>query len=783
MLLTKLLGYQEDGVKRLEAWNGRGLLGDSPGLGKTIQALAYLDRNSHALPAVVVSPAHLKIGWQRQARQHVGMDMAVLSSTSPDWGKVRNHKAVIINYEILTAWQWILQEYKPQTLIVDECFPYEAKVQTDLGLLPIGEIVNKRLPVHVASWDSSTNGIVFSPISHYVNKPRQTRIVTVFHEAGQLTCTEEHQVWTANRGYVKAAELSNADHLRVLRGEIHHQNQQNKREEAEVLFKKLCLQSHHQNERSQTLTRSDSKNGCCQEEMVRNGSGVVTQIAIIKTDDGKQPRLKTRSDNKNDNHEAGQRHPSYLERGERGQRKTDTTTKTIKGETGRGMGTGTTNQDPKEKGQRLSDFLQGRSREYFTHDSHRDRRKGTPYQEKEIAGYQEGGVTCLSRVVCVEIHERPNNDQSHGDNQNDQTVYCLTVEPNHNFFVEGVMVHNCQYVSNHEADRTLSVRELARGVPHFIAISGTPITNRPIEFWSVLNMIDPEAWPSRHRFGHHFCAPRRNPFSGGWDFKGCTNAKELHALLTDPVKGCMIRRLKEDVLKDLPPKIVSTVPLKLRPAEIKEYRLAQTDLRSWLRANFAGRPDGKARAQALEKVNVLRQLTARLKLPHVIKWVETFLESGEKLILFGNHRAFVRECHEAFAKKSVMVYGGVSSGQKQEAFDRFNNSKDCRLFVGNNAASTGWSAFACSNVAHGEFPWQPAEVLQRTDRAHGIGRGQVGIPTSSWMLCADETIDLKMVDTLAQKESVLGQVLDGEDWFERTDGVFEAVCRQLMEAR
>ncbi len=87
-LRTKLYGYQKQGIKGLEKFNGRALLADEMGLGKTIQAIVWAWR-AQAFPAIVVCPASLKINWQREIRQHLGLDAEVLNGrTPPDNGQL-----------------------------------------------------------------------------------------------------------------------------------------------------------------------------------------------------------------------------------------------------------------------------------------------------------------------------------------------------------------------------------------------------------------------------------------------------------------------------------------------------------------------------------------------------------------------------------------------------------------------------------------------------------------------------------------------------------------------
>lgn len=128
---------------------------------------------------------------------------------------------------------------------------------------------------------------------------------------------------------------------------------------------------------------------------------------------------------------------------------------------------------------------------------------------------------------------------------------------------------------------------------------------------------------------------RRSRYSGEWEFKGATRTEELHKILVDTV---MIRRLKEDVLKDLPPKSRHVVPIQLNAADRKTYREAKEDVVAWLYKNYSREVAERAsRTEAMQRVNILKQLTAKLKLPYVIEWTKQFLESDEKLMMFGWH--------------------------------------------------------------------------------------------------------------------------------------------------
>jgi SWI/SNF-related matrix-associated actin-dependent regulator 1 of chromatin subfamily A len=121
--LTKLYKFQGEGVEAIDRLGGLCLLGDEPGLGKSIQTLTWLAENRSALPAVVVCPASVKYHWQREAATHVGMRAEVLSTTRPPRpGLMRPYADLwVINYDILEPWLPYLLALKPRTLVMDEC--------------------------------------------------------------------------------------------------------------------------------------------------------------------------------------------------------------------------------------------------------------------------------------------------------------------------------------------------------------------------------------------------------------------------------------------------------------------------------------------------------------------------------------------------------------------------------------------------------------------------------------------------------------------------------------
>src|SRR5690606_31128859 len=163
---------------------------------------------------------------------------------------------------------------------------------------------------------------------------------------------------------------------------------------------------------------------------------------------------------------------------------------------------------------------------------------------------------------------------------------------------------------------------------HVIALTGTPIVNRPIEGFNIFQILDRNLFPNFWTYVHRYCDARHNGW--GWDFSGATNKEELNQILTSTI---MIRRRKADVLKDLPEKLYSFVPMELDNE--KEYRTAEAEFIEYLR-NVKGKEAAEKakKAEHLVKIEELKQLAVKGKMKQAISWIKDFIEDGNKLVVF-----------------------------------------------------------------------------------------------------------------------------------------------------
>ena len=316
-----------------------------------------------------------------------------------------------------------------------------------------------------------------------------------------------------------------------------------------------------------------------------------------------------------------------------------------------------------------------------------------------------------------------------------------------------IIMDEAHHLKSKDSSKTTAVLAVAKRIPQRIALSGTPIVNRPIEVFNALQLVAPHIFPNKQAFAHRYCDAKHDGF--GWNFNGHSNEEELHRKL----QSVMIRRLKSEVLPQLPAKSRSIVPLEI--TNRTQYNKAEKDVLKWLKENRGDAVAAKASgAAALVKMEVLKRLTLEGKLKSVVSWIDDFLEQSEdKLLVFTTHKSAIAELYEKYKKISVRIEGSVSAINRQKNQDAFQNDPKIRLLLGNiQAAGVGLTLTAAPAVAFVELPWTPGDVDQAEDRVHRIGQER---PVNIYYLVAENTIDQDIAELLDEKRKVIDSIIDG----------------------
>lgn len=319
--------------------------------------------------------------------------------------------------------------------------------------------------------------------------------------------------------------------------------------------------------------------------------------------------------------------------------------------------------------------------------------------------------------------------------------------------VNVIILDESHYIKNPKSQRTKVIKEIAKNIPHKILLTGTPIQNRPVELHPQLSLINPNGWDF-WSFVTQYCGAYKSQY--GWDFSGTTNANELN----EKLKTISIRRTKSQVLAELPAKCRTTIEIKID--NHSEYKKAERNFLAFVEENKGVDAAKRAsKAQELAQIEILKQVAVKGKLAGIHEWIDNFLESGEKLVVFATHHFVIDELMERYKSISVSLTGKDSIEKRQTSVDEFQNNPRKRLFIGNlQAAGVGITLTAASNVAFVELGWTPAVISQAEDRIHRIG--QKNAATINFLL-ARNTIDQKIGEILLRKAENIDAIMDGKE--------------------
>lgn len=313
---------------------------------------------------------------------------------------------------------------------------------------------------------------------------------------------------------------------------------------------------------------------------------------------------------------------------------------------------------------------------------------------------------------------------------------------------------------------TLSLRSR-----RWLMLSGTPLVNRPRELWVLAHHLAPKVFPNKYEFFKRYCSD-----GNFYDkYSGAQNLPELQSKLRTHF---MIRRLKRDVLTELPAKRRQVIEL---PVD-GQKKAVQQELVTWnqhergisslqLRVEIAKASDNPAdykravaalRASlsvAFEELSRIRKETAISKIPVVTELVEEILSEGQKLLLFCHHKEVAESYYNTFKQESVLYHGDTTLSQRDRAAQAFCDDDKVRLFVGTiGAAGVGLNLQkSCSLAGFAELDWTPSAVTQAEDRLHRHGQTR-GVLILHWVL--EGSLDARMAQVLVEKQDIADRTLD-----------------------
>ncbi|OTF71458.1 SWI/SNF subfamily A-like protein [Euroglyphus maynei] len=326
----------------------------------------------------------------------------------------------------------------------------------------------------------------------------------------------------------------------------------------------------------------------------------------------------------------------------------------------------------------------------------------------------------------------------------------LTIETNR--FYRMIIMDESHYIKSDDSKRTNIATQVARSCSRIILLTGTPALSRPIELFPQINLIAPDLFPSRHSFGLRYCKAKQYTFQKNgrpisiWNYKGADNLDELRIILENTI---MIRRLKKDVLNELPTKkreMFSLLMDQMTNEQITELNLYMAMMKKSKKYN--------------DRTTVTFkwfQKSAEIKIPAVTAYLEDILKPRDvKIICFCHHKAMMDGVDIMLRKNLInfiRIDGSTAPKDRQEACDTFQKDSNFRVaLLSLTACATGLNLTAASMVIFTELYWTPGVLAQAEDRAHRIGQSN---NVRVIYLVAKRTIDEMMWPVLSKKLEIL----------------------------
>ncbi|KAK9288210.1 hypothetical protein L1049_016659 [Liquidambar formosana] len=309
-----------------------------------------------------------------------------------------------------------------------------------------------------------------------------------------------------------------------------------------------------------------------------------------------------------------------------------------------------------------------------------------------------------------------------------------------------VIADESHFLKNAQAKRTSASLPIIQKAQYAILLSGTPALSRPIELFKQLEALYPDVYKNVHEYGNRYC-------KGGLFglYQGASNHEELHNLMKATV---MIRRLKKDVLSELPVKRRQQVFLDLAEKDMKQINALFRELEVVKGKIKSSKSKEDAESLKFAEKNLINKIytdSAEAKIPAVLDYLGTVIEAGCKFLIFAHHKPMIDSIHQFLLKKKVgciRIDGSTPAASRQALVTDFQEKDAIK------------AAVLRAQVVFAELSWTPGDMIQAEDRAHRIGQvSSVNI----YYLLANDTVDDIMWDVVQGKLENLGQMLDGHE--------------------
>ncbi|MEO5743645.1 MAG: DEAD/DEAH box helicase, partial [Terracoccus sp.] len=321
----------------------------------------------------------------------------------------------------------------------------------------------------------------------------------------------------------------------------------------------------------------------------------------------------------------------------------------------------------------------------------------------------------------------------------------------------GVVLDEAQFVKNRQAKTHVAARKL--GAPFTIAVTGTPLENSLMDLWSLLSLTAPGLYPRPDVFTKNY----RKPIESG-------ERPELLDLLRRRIRPLMLRRTKEQVAVDLPPKQIQVVPVEPHP--VHRHLYDQHLQRERQRVLGLLEDPESNRVAILAALTRLRQLAldpalvdpayagraTAAKVDFLLEQLRELASEGHRALVFSQFTGFLRIVERALSQAGLRTcYLDGATNNRQEVIRSFRDGEAAAFLISLKAGGFGLTLTEADYVFVLDPWWNPAAEAQAIDRAHRIGQNR---PVTVYRLVSAGTIEEKVVALQERKRDLFQRVVD-----------------------
>lgn len=317
--------------------------------------------------------------------------------------------------------------------------------------------------------------------------------------------------------------------------------------------------------------------------------------------------------------------------------------------------------------------------------------------------------------------------------------------------IKAIVFDECHYLKNSKTKRSKSCLKLTKDREYIIELSGSPILNRPNELINQIEIINRlEEFGGYQNFVEKYCVNEkemrmqkyRNQKNYTDDIIECDTTPNYEELAEKLRSSFYIRREKKEILKDLPPKFRTVIPVEINNK--MEYKN--------LLKEYQKEKDIKKKKNTLEK---LKQTACKGKFDSIVERIKSYIENKEKVIVFAYHKKMQEDLMREFPE-SLRIVSEQNEFERNRNAEMFQEQDDKYVIICSiSVAYYGFDLYKASQVLFAEMDWVPLINIQSEDRAHRIGQKD---SVNVWYMVAKDTIEEKIVKVNKEKMETIEKI-------------------------